>query len=65
MYKSFNTKRYHISISTFKKKAKDISKVYHTGIRLWESDDAKNYSIVINTFRIIFSINKDIYTCNG
>jgi len=58
MYKSFKSKKFYLAFNTFPKTAKEVSKVYHTGIRNWESDDASNYSIVIGTFRIIFAINK-------
>lgn len=66
MYKSFKTKKYYVAFNTFRKSAKKVSPVYLTGIRNWESDDAKNYSLVLGTFRIIFSINKpQLGYCNN
>ena len=65
MYKSLMTKKFYFYIGTFKKEAKQISPVYLTGIRNWETADAYNYSLVLGTFRIIFSINKSkIGSCN-
>jgi hypothetical protein len=58
MYKSFKNKKFYLAFNTFPKTAKEVSKVYHTGIRNWEADDSSNYSIVLGTFRIIFAINK-------
>lgn len=63
MYKAFNSKKYRLAFESFGKRAKEVSPVYKTGIRNWESDDSKNYSIVIGTFRIIFSINKPQMGC--
>ncbi len=66
MYKSFKSKRFYLAFNTFPKTAKNISKVYHTGMRNWDADDAKYYTIVIRTFRIMFAINKDVNDCcNG
>jgi hypothetical protein len=59
MYKAFRIKKkYRLTINTFKQSAKVVSVVYHSGIRNWETQDDFNYSIVIKTFRIIFSIQK-------
>lgn len=58
MYKAFNSKKYRLAFETFGKRAKEVSIVYKLGIRNFESDDSKNYSIVIGNHRIIFSINK-------
>lgn len=41
MYKAIQNKRYYLAIERFSKKRKSISKVYHTGIRIWDSDDMK------------------------
>lgn len=58
MYKSFKSKKFYLAFNTFPKTAKEVSEVYHTGIRIWDAQDCKNYSIVLGTFRIIFAINK-------
>jgi len=63
MYKSFQNKKYYLAFNTFKKTAKNVSKVYLTGIRNWVSDDMYNYSIVINRFRIIFGIKRTNSGC--
>lgn len=59
MYKAIQNKRYYLAINKFRKAAKTLSPVYHTGIRNWESDDMKTWSIVLGTFRIMFGIKKD------
>lgn len=57
MYKQFCTKdwKYGISFEWFPKSAKkNISKVYHTGIRCWKDSLGCNfYSLVLYRFRII------------
>lgn len=61
MYRCFKlTKKYRLTLNRFPKTAKNINStdVYSTGIRNWVADDSYNYSIVIGTFRIIFSINR-------
>ena len=63
MYKAIQNKKYYLAINTFLKTAKTVSPVYLTGIRNWESDDMKTYSIVLGTFRIMFGIKKDMYSC--
>lgn len=64
MYKRFKlTQRLSISFNTFPKTAKKVSKVYLGGIRNWTAMDSYNYSIVINRFRIIFSIGRKQYYC--
>ena len=65
MYKAFQNKKYYLAFNTFPKTAKKVSNVYLTGIRNWISDDMYNYSIVINRFRIIFSIKRNQYNCQG
>jgi hypothetical protein len=66
MYKRFKiTKKYEITFNKFPKTAKEVSKVYHTGIRNWVADDSYNYSIVLGTFRIIFAINREMYNTCG
>ncbi len=67
MYKAFQNKKYYLAFNTFPKTAKNVSKVYLTGIRNWVSDDMYNYSIVINRFRIIFGIKRTNFgdCCNG
>lgn len=64
MYKAYRAGKYSISFGTFGKRAKEVSKVYTPGFHKWETDDSTNYSIVIGTSRVIFSINKpEIGTC--
>jgi len=63
MYKSIQNKKYYLAINKFPKTAKQVSPVYLTGIRNWDSDDMKTYSIVLGTFRIMFGIKKDMYSC--
>ncbi len=58
MYKAFQNKKYYLSFNTFPKTAKQVSKVYHTGIRIWDSQDMKTYSIVLYRFKIMFGIKK-------
>lgn len=58
MYKSFTNKRVSLIFNIFPETAKNVSKVYYTGIRNWETANSKNYSIVLGTFRIIFEITK-------
>ena len=61
MYKAIQNKKYYLAINKFPKTAKTVSKVYLTGIRNWDVDDMKTYSIVLGTFRIMFGIKKDVY----
>jgi len=66
MYKSFKTKKYYLAFNKFPKSAKrheGIHKAYSTGYRKWVSDDGFNYAIVIGTFIILFSINRQNLTC--
>jgi hypothetical protein len=69
MYKNFKiTKKYNITFNKFPKTAKDIDSinVYKTGLRNWISDDSYNYSIVLGTFRIIFTIERtDVGCCQA
>lgn len=66
IYKAFQNKKYYLAFNTFPKTAKNVSEVYHTGIRNWVSDDMYNYSIVIGTTRIIFGIKRQCNdTCCG
>ena len=58
MYKALKIKKFYLAFHKFPKTAKTVSKVYHTGIRNWEADDSKNYSLVLGTFRVIFAIDK-------
>lgn len=65
MYKAFQNKKYYLAFNKFPKTAKKVSKVYLTGIRIWNSDDMKTYSLVLGTFRIMFGIKKETYdSCN-
>jgi len=59
MYKAIENKKYYLAVETFRKQRKSLSKVYMSGIRIWDSDDSKTYSIVLGTFRIMFSIKKE------
>jgi hypothetical protein len=63
MYKAIQNKKYYLAINKFPKTAKTVSIVYLTGIRNWEADDMKTYSIVLGTFRIMFGVKKDVYDC--
>lgn len=64
-YKSFKKGNIRIAFDKFPKTAKQVSEVYKTGIRNWNADDSKNYSIVLGTFRIILSFEKNIEECAG
>ncbi len=63
MYKSFKSKKHYLAFNKFPKTAKGVSKVYLTGIRIWDAQDCKNYSLVLGVFRIIFAINKPMCAC--
>jgi len=63
MYKAIQNKKYYLAINKFPKTAKTVSPVYLTGIRNWDADDMKTYSIVLGTFRIMFGIKKDVGKC--
>ncbi len=69
MYKCIKlTKKYSLTFNKFPKTAKNIKSIdaYSTGIRNWTADDSYNYSIVLGTFRIIFSIEKtNVGCCQG
>lgn len=58
MYKAIENKKYYLAINKFPKTAKNVSVVYLTGIRIWDSDDMETYSLVLGTFRIMFGIKK-------
>jgi mRNA-degrading endonuclease RelE of RelBE toxin-antitoxin system len=65
MYKNIKLSNKHsITFNKFRKQAKDISHVYKTGIRNWIADDSYNYSIVVGTFRLIFTIERDDVGCS-
>ena len=63
MYKAFQNKKLYLAFNTFPKSAKNVSKVYLSGVRKWAADDMYNYSIVINRFRIIFGVKRNL--CDG
>jgi hypothetical protein len=65
MYKHFFKKsRISIAINTFPKTAKRVSTVYNTGIRIFNADTHKTYSLVIHLFRIMIYVNHtDTGTC--
>ena len=66
MYKRIKlTKNHSITFDTFPKTAKTVSSVYLTGIRNWVAQDSFNYSIVLGTFRVIYSIERNIGCCQG
>jgi len=56
MYKAIQNKNYYLAIHKFPKTAKKVSKVYLNGIRIWNSNDMKTYSLVCGVFRIMFGI---------
>lgn len=58
MYKVFRVRRYRITFNTFNSKVKNKVPVFKSGFRCWETVNDNNYSIVLGTFRIIFSIEK-------
>lgn len=66
MYKAIQNNKYYLAVNTFPNTAKTISNVYKTGFRKWESDDMKNFSLVIWRFRIIFGLKKILIgtSCN-
>ena len=58
MYKQIKiNKNWAIAFETFRKTAKEISPVYKTGIRNWDSDLNYTYSLVIHRFRIMIYKN--------
>lgn len=66
MYKRIKlTKKYSLTFNKFRKIVKSIKTVdvYSTGIRNWVTDDSYHYSIVLGTFRIIFSIKRTDVKC--
>lgn len=63
MYKAIQNKKYYLALNRFPATAKNVSRVYLTGIRNWDSDDMKTYSIVIGRNRIMFGIKKPNLTC--
>jgi hypothetical protein len=63
MYKSIQNKKYYLAVNKFPKTAKAVSNVYLSGIRNWDSDDMKTYSIVLGTFRIMFGVKKNCGDC--
>lgn len=68
MYKAVNTKKYYLAVNTFPKTAKNppYNETYLNGLNFYESDYAKTWFLVFETFRIIFGINKpEIGECNG
>lgn len=58
MYKAVQNKKYYLAAERFPKARKTISRVYLSGIRVWDSDDMKTYSLVLWTFRVMFGIKK-------
>ena len=57
MYKSIMSKnwRWGVAIETFSLTAKELSKVYHTGIRFWkDSRNVATLAFVIYRFRLMF-----------
>lgn len=66
MYKTIRRAgKYSLAIETFGKNRKSISPVYRSGIRIFETDHFKTYSIVIGTARIMLSIDKPNLTAAG
>lgn len=59
MYKHlFKKSKIGIAINTFPKTAKNVSNVYKTGIRIFDVDTHKTYSLVIHLFRIMIYVNR-------
>ncbi len=65
MYRNIKLGEFNLTFNKFRKNAKDISMVYKSGIRNWDADHCMNYSMVLGTFRIIFSIDKKGGDCCG
>ena len=71
MYKAIQNKKYYLAINTFPSVAKDSrcisdNTVYLNGIRIWDSQDMKTYSLVLGTFRIMFGVKHTQYgDCAG
>ncbi len=66
MHKRFKLgRKYSISVNTFPKTAKNVSKVYHSGIRNWVAQDSYKYSIVLYRFRIIWSVEREQLDCKN
>ena len=65
MYKQIQNKKFYLAVNIFPKTAKKVSDVYLRGFRKWDSDHMKTYSFVVGTFRIMFGIKKNQFTCNG
>ena len=72
MYKHFFKKsKVSIAFNTFPKSAKKTGltgkydKVYQTGIRNWDSENHKTYSLVLGRFRIMIYVNKPGGDCTN
>lgn len=69
MYKIIHNKKFTLclAINTFRKEAKKISNVYHTGVHWWKHENRLiTIAFVIITFRMLitFPIRKDSgYSC--
>lgn len=65
MYKTIKIKKVHLTFNKFKKGAKILSRVYRSGIRIFNHTDSYNFSIVVFTFRLILSIDKKQIGCSN
>jgi hypothetical protein len=55
MYLATDNKFFYLALNRFPKTAKKVSPVYVTGFHTWADYDGVNRSVVLGTFRIIFS----------
>lgn len=65
MYKAKKIGKFRFTFERFNIERKKISPVYLTGYRFFESDDSKNYTLVLGRCRIMFAIDKDIACGQG
>ena len=66
MYKQIKINNdWSVAFETFRKTLKEISPVYKTGIRNWDSDLCYTYSLVIHRFRVMFYKNNHRMTSQG
>ena len=64
-YKAIQNNKFYLAINRFPGTAKNDSKAYLTGIRIWDSDDMKMYSIVFGCCRLMFGVKKPNHTCQS
>jgi len=63
MYKSFKIGKVRFAVHRFLKTAKRLSPVYRTGIRNWDTDIDKNYSLVAGCCRVMVAVDKPNGCC--